>query len=66
MKLKDFCAILLSLKNQTGTLLSAWIGLLMFIGVPFCIWLYYGGKGRHSGIVGVQLFWSVYLYRSNK
>ncbi len=28
------CAIL-SLKNQTGTVIEAWIGLLMFIGVPF-------------------------------
>ncbi len=44
MKLKDFCAIL-SLEKPDRTLLSeAWIGLLMFISVPFCIWLYYGGR----------------------
>ncbi len=55
-------------ENQTGTLLSKrGCGLLMFIGVPFCIWLYYDGKVATVVFVGVQLiFLSVYEHRSNK
>ncbi len=44
MKLKDFCAILSLRKTRQGHCYQAWIGLLMFIGVPFVLALYYGGK----------------------
>lgn len=50
MKLKDFLRNIKFEKPDKDTVIEAWIGLLMFVGVPFCIWLYYGGKGRHSGI----------------
>lgn len=67
MKLKDFLRKLKFQKPDRDTVIEAWIGLLMFFGVPFCIWLYYGGKVATAVFVGVQLiFWSVYLYRSNK
>jgi len=67
MKLKDFLRKLKFQKPDRDTVIEAWIGLLMFVGVPFCIWLYYGSKVATVGFVGVQLiFWSVYLYRSNK
>ena len=67
MKLKDFLRRLKFQKPDKDTLIEAWIGFLMFVGVPFCIWLYYGGKVATVVFVGVQLiFWSVYLYRSNK
>lgn len=67
MKLKDFLRNIKFEKPDRDTVIEAWIGLLMFIGVPFCIWLYYGGKVAAVVFVGVQLiFWSVYLYRSNK
>ena len=67
MKLKDFLRKLKFQKPDRDTVIEAWIGLLMFVGVPFCIWLYYGGKVAIVVCVGVQLiFWSVYLYRSNK
>ncbi len=64
-EVKDFA--ILSLKNQTGTLLSkAWIGLLMFIGVPFCIKLYYGGKVATDGVnQRLADIWWFLLYRSN-
>ena len=67
MKLKDFLRKLKFQKPDRDTVIEAWIGLLMFVGVPFCIWLYYGGKVAIVVFVGVQLIvWSVYLYRSNK
>ena len=67
MKLKDFLRKLKFQKPDKDTVIEAWIGLLMFVGVPFCTWLYYGGKVAIVVFVGVQLiFWSVYLYRSNK
>ena len=67
MKLKDFLRKLKFRKPDKDTVIEAWIGLLMFVVVPFCIWLYYGGKVATVVFVGVQLiFWSVYLYRSNK
>lgn len=67
MKLKDFLRKLKFQKPDKDTVIEAWIGLLMFVGVPFCIWLYYGGKVATAVFVGVQLiFWLVYLYRSNK
>ena len=67
MKLKDFLRKLKFQKPDRNTVIEAWIGLLMFVAVPFCIWLYYGGKVAIVVFVGVQLiFWSVYLYRSNK
>lgn len=67
MKLKDFLRKLKFQKPDRDTVIEAWIGLLMFFGVPFCIWLYYGCKVATVVFVGVQLiFWSVYLYRSNK
>lgn len=67
MKLKDFLRKLKFQKPDKDTVIEAWIGLLMFFGVPFCVWLYYGGKIATVVFVGVQLiFWSVYLYRSNK
>lgn len=67
MKLKDFLRKLKFQKPDRDTVIEAWIGLLMFVGVPFCILLYYGGKVATVVFVGVQLiFWSVYLYRSNK
>ena len=66
MKLKDFLRKLKFQKPNRDTVIEAWIGLLMFVGVPFCICLYYGGKVATVIFVGVQLiFWSVYLYRSN-
>ncbi len=34
----------------------------MFVGVPFCVWLYYAGKVATVVFVGVLIFWSVYLY----
>ncbi len=59
MKLKDFCAIL-SLKNQTGHCYRSVDRTADVHRCAVCISYYYGGKGRHSGIVGVQLiFWSV-------
>lgn len=67
MKLKDFLRNIKFEKPDRDTVIEAWIGLLMFVGVPFCIWLYCGGKVATVVFVGVQLiFWSVYLYRSNK
>lgn len=67
MKLKDFLRNIKFEKPDRDTVIEAWVGLLMFFGVPFCVWLYYGGKIAIVVFVGVQLiFWSVYLYRSNK
>ena len=67
MKLKDFLRKLKFQKPDRDTVIETWIGLLMFVGVPFCIWLYYGGKVATVVFVSVQLiFWSVYLYMSNK
>lgn len=67
MKLKDFLRKLKFQKPNRDTVIETWVGLLMFFGVPFCVWLYYGGKIATVVFVGVQLiFWSVYLYRSNK
>ncbi len=58
MKLERFCAIL-SLKPVGTLVIEAWIGLQMSLLVPFCIWLYYGGKVATVVFVGVQLiFWS--------
>lgn len=67
MKLKDILAKLNFEKPDRDTVIEAWVGALLFVGVPFCSWLYFGGKVASVVFVGIQLvFWSVYLYRSNK